>query len=109
MDQITYLSEKVRDQWCTEGGLSFLNNTIDDVMGGTQASSHDANMLLCYFSLRKNRDSPSGLAVQSSCMVPVRSTVALCKDRTRHKEFRSSGLTRNAGRRREGEERRRGT
>lgn len=58
-------------------------------------------MLLYYFSLWQNRDSPSGLAVESPCTVPVSSTVAFCKDRTRHTEFRSGGLTRNARRREE--------
>lgn len=85
-----------------------LNNTVEDVTGAHDASSHDANMLLCYFRLWQNRDSPSGLAVESPCTVPVRSTMALCKDRTRYKEFISSGLTRNAReRRREGGEERR--
>lgn len=43
-------------------------------------------MLTClyYFSLWQNRDSPSGLAVESPCTLPVRSTVVLCKDRTQH-------------------------
>lgn len=52
--------------------------------GAHDASSHDANMLLYYFSLWQNRDSPSGLAVESPCTLPVRSTVALCKDTTRN-------------------------
>lgn len=48
--------------------------------GAHDASSHDANMLLYYFSLWQNRDSPYGLAVESPCTVPVRSAVAFCKD-----------------------------
>lgn len=79
-----------------------MNNTVDDVMGGAHdVSSHDDdNMFLYYLSLWQHRDCPSGLAVESPCRVPVRSTVTLCKDRTRHKEFRSGGLTRNARERR---------
>lgn len=63
--------------------------------GAHDASSHDANMLLCYFRLWQNRDSPSGLAVESPCTVPASSAGAFCKDKTRHKEFGSGGLTRN--------------
>lgn len=58
-------NEKVRDQRRTEGGLMVLNNTADDVMEVHDALSHHVNMLLCYFSLTQNRDTPSGLAVQS--------------------------------------------
>lgn len=43
--------------------------------GAHDASSHNANIFLWYFSPWQNRDSPSGSAVKSH----------VCKDRTRHK------------------------